>query len=184
MGINTLEAIAAAALERPATAVATLERPATAVAGGVVSVVMDAQRGDVVAQSFVFRPPQGVESLGAEELISADAWLARLAPGAVVTGPGWGDWRIDCRRGFGRWPPAIGRRGRRWSVAWRLDTMPWDDGTISGDLYPATSAAPPRRRSGTQWENRRKPEKSVSGNSRGLTAPGMYVTREISLRGC
>jgi tRNA threonylcarbamoyladenosine biosynthesis protein TsaB len=75
MGVGTLEAIAAGASERPAAA------------GGEVSVVLDAQRGDVVVESFAFRPPQGVESLGAEELISADAWLARLAPGAAVTGP-------------------------------------------------------------------------------------------------
>ncbi len=61
--------------------------------------MLDAQRGDVVVQSFAMGP-QGVAPLGAEELISADAWLARLAPGAAVTGPG-------LARLAGRLPPGV-----------------------------------------------------------------------------
>ncbi len=102
MGVGTLETIAAAALERPAALGKGVRNrlceapegpfrqtvPDTfSQAGAEVSVVLDAQRGDVVVQSFAFRPQQGVESLVAEELISADAWLARLVPGTVVTGP-------------------------------------------------------------------------------------------------
>ncbi len=131
MGVSTLETIAAAALERPTAAVAALERPATAAAEGKVSVVMDAQRGDVVTQSFGFRPPQGLESLGAEELIPADAWLARLAPGATVTGPALG--RLADRLPPGvrvlapsEWSPraaVVGRLAARYHAQGRRDDL-------------------------------------------------------------
>jgi tRNA A37 threonylcarbamoyladenosine modification protein TsaB len=52
-----------------------------------VSVVMDAQRGEVVEQSFSRREQGWMESLGPQRLLAADLWLAQLAPGSVVTGP-------------------------------------------------------------------------------------------------
>ena len=53
----------------------------------VLHAALDAQRGDVVAQSFAVHSPERVESLGPQELLPAEQWLARLAPGSVVSGP-------------------------------------------------------------------------------------------------
>ena len=64
LGVNTLEAIAA---NCAGTAIAT-----------TMSVVIDAQRGEVVVQSFVRQPDGWFEPAGPEELVDADAWLARL----------------------------------------------------------------------------------------------------------
>ncbi|MCE5267001.1 MAG: tRNA (adenosine(37)-N6)-threonylcarbamoyltransferase complex dimerization subunit type 1 TsaB [Planctomycetaceae bacterium] len=87
LGISTLETIAAAAVEAEAIPCCS-----------EVSAVMDAQRGDVVAQRFAIvchsdctmnAPSEPtVEAIGPQELIPADAWLTGLAPGVVVTGPG------------------------------------------------------------------------------------------------
>ncbi len=71
LGIDTLEAIAAAAPARFPT----------------VWAAMDAQRGELVVQRF------GPEAAGTrqpetpQELLPAEAWLAQLRPGAAVTGP-------------------------------------------------------------------------------------------------
>jgi tRNA A37 threonylcarbamoyladenosine modification protein TsaB len=54
---------------------------------GLLAVAADALRGDVVAQSFAGAPGGVVESLGPQELIPAEAWLQRLAPGMLVAGP-------------------------------------------------------------------------------------------------
>ena len=54
---------------------------------GTLAVVADALRGDVIAQSFAGRPGGIVEPLGPQELIPAETWLARLAPGVRVAGP-------------------------------------------------------------------------------------------------
>ncbi len=76
LGIDTLETIAANAGDA-------VVRP-----GSTVSVVMDAQRGEVVVQSFARRTDGWFEPAGPQELLDADAWLARLASDAIVTGPG------------------------------------------------------------------------------------------------
>jgi tRNA A37 threonylcarbamoyladenosine modification protein TsaB len=51
-----------------------------------VSAAIDAQRGDVVAQSFSRKLDMSMEPAGPQELLSIDAWLARLTPGVVVAG--------------------------------------------------------------------------------------------------
>lgn len=52
-----------------------------------ITTVMDAQRGEVVAQSFT-RQADGDfwTAVGPQRLIDADAWLAELTPGDVVAG--------------------------------------------------------------------------------------------------
>ena len=71
LGLDTLEAIAAAA-------------PAEVQA---VSTAVDAQRGDVVAQSFQRRQDGSFEPQGPAELLPANDWLQRLPGGAIVSGP-------------------------------------------------------------------------------------------------
>jgi tRNA threonylcarbamoyladenosine biosynthesis protein TsaB len=71
VGIDTLEAIAAAA-------------PAEVQA---ISVAVDAQRGDVAAGMFARGPDGWFVPTGAEKLIEADAWLHGLPPGSCVAGP-------------------------------------------------------------------------------------------------
>jgi tRNA threonylcarbamoyladenosine biosynthesis protein TsaB len=117
LAINTLEAVAAGPCDH----------------NGLteLSVAMDAQRGDVVAQAFVLEPPDIVRPLGQEELIAAEAWLARLAPGAVVTGPALV--RLASRLPAGiraleprYWPPraaAVGRLALRDYAAGRRDDL-------------------------------------------------------------
>ena len=48
---------------------------------------MDAQRGDVVAQSFARDAAGWFQPAGPQELLPVDAWLAGLAPGTLVAGP-------------------------------------------------------------------------------------------------
>jgi tRNA threonylcarbamoyladenosine biosynthesis protein TsaB len=52
-----------------------------------LSVAVDAQRGDVVAQSFRRTDDGRFLPTGDARLIDADAWLADLAPGTFVSGP-------------------------------------------------------------------------------------------------
>ncbi len=119
LGINTLEAVAAAAMDDDIADIAEL------------SVVMDAQRGDVVAQSFVRRADGWVEPLGPQELIPADAWLARLAPGSILSGPGLGTLVDRLPSGVralapGFWPPtaaAVGRLACRYYSEGRRDDL-------------------------------------------------------------
>lgn len=72
LGIDTLETVAARA-------------PAEVQA---LSVAVDAQRGQFVARSFRRRPDGWFEPAGTATLVSADAWLAGLAAGTVISGPG------------------------------------------------------------------------------------------------
>ncbi|OHB72229.1 MAG: tRNA (adenosine(37)-N6)-threonylcarbamoyltransferase complex dimerization subunit type 1 TsaB [Planctomycetes bacterium RBG_13_63_9] len=71
LGVDTLQVIAAAAPD---------EIPA-------LSAAVDAQRGQVVAQSFERDSDGWPQPSGAAELIDAYLWLQGLAAGAVVTGP-------------------------------------------------------------------------------------------------
>ena len=115
LGVSTLEAICAAAPDDVAQ----------------LSVVMDALRGEVVAQSFARRPDGWFDPLGPQDLVSADAWLARLAPGDVVSGPGLaklidrlpvGITALDPRF----WPPtaaAVGRLACRYHALGRRDDL-------------------------------------------------------------
>ena len=80
LGVDTLEAIAAAAMGVPANG----ERKLPV---GPLAVVADALRGDVIAQSFAAGPGGVAEPLGPQELIAAETWLDRLAPGVRVAGP-------------------------------------------------------------------------------------------------
>ena len=63
LGINTLEAIAG---------------NCAATQSNKLSVVIDAQRGEVVVQSFVRSAKGWFEPAGPQKLLDADAWLARL----------------------------------------------------------------------------------------------------------
>jgi tRNA threonylcarbamoyladenosine biosynthesis protein TsaB len=73
LGIDTLETIAAAAPD-----------DVTA-----LQVVMDAQRGDVVARSFCRGDiSRRLEPVAPQELLPIDLWLQRLVAGSVVSGPG------------------------------------------------------------------------------------------------
>ena len=77
LGVNTLEAIAANAQSDAA-----ISR---------LSVVIDAQRGEVVVQSFVRQADGWFEPAGGEELLDADVWLGRLeGSGFRVEGSGFG----------------------------------------------------------------------------------------------
>jgi tRNA threonylcarbamoyladenosine biosynthesis protein TsaB len=109
LGINTLEAIAAnsqggtAGLSSSAsntvgqanraTQLPTAGQASSATPHSSISVVIDAQRGEVVVQSFARQADGWFAPAGAEELLDADAWLAQLSPrpkgeGTVITGPG------------------------------------------------------------------------------------------------
>ena len=70
LGIDTLEAIAAA----------------TPVDCPTVWAVMDAQRGDVVAQCFGSAAAGRRQATSPQQLLPVEAWLAKLAPGVAVTG--------------------------------------------------------------------------------------------------
>lgn len=115
LGLGTLEVIAAAAPDDVAE----------------VSVVMDALRGDVVAQSFARRPDGWFKPVGPQELLAADTWLSRLAPGQVVTGPGLiklsdrlPDGVVALPRNL--WPPtalSIGRLASRYYQQGRRDDL-------------------------------------------------------------
>ncbi len=71
LGIDTLEAIAAASPEDVDS----------------VSTVMDAQRGEVVAQRFDRRPDGQWMADGPRQLIDVDVWLSGLPRGIAVSGP-------------------------------------------------------------------------------------------------
>jgi tRNA threonylcarbamoyladenosine biosynthesis protein TsaB len=78
LGISTLETIAAAALKEVA----------------ALSVAVDAQRGDVVAQRFLRGAAGWLEAVGHEALVPMGEWLTGLPPGFAVSGPvlkKWGD---------------------------------------------------------------------------------------------
>jgi tRNA threonylcarbamoyladenosine biosynthesis protein TsaB len=95
LGINTLEAVAAGVQEsgwggssfRWGGSLTATPTENSADRPFVVSTVMDAQRGDVVEQSFSREKDGGMEPLGPQRLLAAEQWLAELTPGVVVTGP-------------------------------------------------------------------------------------------------
>ena len=114
LGVNTLEAIAAN--------YADTQRD-------TVSVVIDAQRGEVVVQPFVRRADGWFESAGPEELLDADAWLARISlsqreRGPSSPAPASSACSIACRRASWHWTKTTGVPVRRSLADWRLDTMP------------------------------------------------------------
>jgi tRNA threonylcarbamoyladenosine biosynthesis protein TsaB len=71
LGISTLEAIAAAA-------------PADI---STLSTVVDAQRGEVVAQQYRRSDANWLEPVGNPALVPLEAWLLGLPPGSAVAGP-------------------------------------------------------------------------------------------------
>jgi tRNA threonylcarbamoyladenosine biosynthesis protein TsaB len=71
LGIDTLEAIAAAAPDDVTE----------------VSAVMDAQRGQLVTQRFCRRSDGWLEPVGPQQLLDVQTWLAQLPAGVAVTGP-------------------------------------------------------------------------------------------------
>ena len=100
LGIGTLEAIAAAAPD---------EVPA-------VSVAVDAQRGDVVAQRFRRGAAGWLEAVGDPALVPLDQWLAGLPPGFAVSGPVLKKWTDPLPAGVTMldrafWRPTAGQRG-------------------------------------------------------------------------
>jgi tRNA threonylcarbamoyladenosine biosynthesis protein TsaB len=95
LGISTLEAIAAATPDGVA----------------AVSVAVDAQRGDVVAQPFRRAPqasaPAGwLEAAGDQALVPLGEWLARLPSGFAVSGPVLKKW-TDPRPGVPGAPAGV-----------------------------------------------------------------------------
>ncbi|MGA2256457.1 MAG: tRNA (adenosine(37)-N6)-threonylcarbamoyltransferase complex dimerization subunit type 1 TsaB [Thermoguttaceae bacterium] len=71
LGIGTLEAIAAAAPNEVA----------------AVSVAVDAQRGDVIAQPFRRGAAGWLEAVGGRSLVPLEQWLVGVPPGFAVSGP-------------------------------------------------------------------------------------------------
>jgi len=99
LGVSTLEAIATNSGTAPilVSAKTGLSPSAQPEASRPVSVVIDAQRGEVVVQSFLQQPDGWFAAAGPEELLDADRWLEKLqaaisplwkGTGASVTGPG------------------------------------------------------------------------------------------------
>lgn len=76
LGINTLETIAAGASE---------DVP-------LVSVIMDAQRGDLATRTFARQADGWFAPTGPERLIPAETWLSELPSGIAASGPALGKW--------------------------------------------------------------------------------------------
>ncbi|MEN6450256.1 MAG: tRNA (adenosine(37)-N6)-threonylcarbamoyltransferase complex dimerization subunit type 1 TsaB [Thermoguttaceae bacterium] len=131
LGVSTLETIAAGALEPEDAAADSPQHGPAETAGGRISVVLDAQRGDVVAQCFASDPEHGLQSLGPEELVPAEQWLASLTPGLLVAGPVLGRLRDRLPAGVlalppERWPPraaVVGRLAARYYDQGRRDDL-------------------------------------------------------------
>jgi tRNA threonylcarbamoyladenosine biosynthesis protein TsaB len=70
LGVDTLDAIAAAPADCP-----------------TLWAVLDAQRGEVVAQAFGLAVAGRRQAIGPQRLLAVDAWLAELTPGVAVSGP-------------------------------------------------------------------------------------------------
>ncbi|HEY4759964.1 MAG TPA: tRNA (adenosine(37)-N6)-threonylcarbamoyltransferase complex dimerization subunit type 1 TsaB [Thermoguttaceae bacterium] len=71
LGVNTLETIAQAAPDNISD----------------LTAVIDAQRGELVARSFMRGSDGWMAPMGVEQLVSIDRWLQELPEGMVVTGP-------------------------------------------------------------------------------------------------
>ena len=76
LGIDTLEAIADAAPSEVQT----------------LSAAVDAQRGEVVAQTFQRRPDGWFDPTGKAQLVAIEAWLSQLPPHSIVSGPALRKW--------------------------------------------------------------------------------------------
>lgn len=115
LGIDTLEAIAAATPEDVE----------------LVSTAVDAQRGDVVANSFRRGADGWFEPAGSARLIPAEAWLSGLAPGTAVSGPILRKLAAQVPKHLRRlderyWPPTAGHVARlaaRYHGAGRRDDV-------------------------------------------------------------
>jgi tRNA threonylcarbamoyladenosine biosynthesis protein TsaB len=91
LGVNTLEAIAAAAPREIA----------------ALWTAIDAQRGEVVVRSFVRNAADGwLRPVGQQELLPIDVWLSRLVPGDRVAGPILAKLADRLPRGVAALPPA------------------------------------------------------------------------------
>jgi tRNA threonylcarbamoyladenosine biosynthesis protein TsaB len=100
LGLNTLEVIAANT--QGTVPIVVSAKMGLSLLPAAVSVLIDAQRGEVVVQSFARQPDGSFAAIGPEELVDADAWLERVGRGQgeasnpqslipnplVVTGPG------------------------------------------------------------------------------------------------
>ena len=73
LGVNTLEVIAA--------------QSADAAHGNLIAAAIDAQRGDVYAATFRMASELNPETVEGMAIRRADAWVAGLAKGTLVTGP-------------------------------------------------------------------------------------------------
>jgi tRNA threonylcarbamoyladenosine biosynthesis protein TsaB len=91
----------------------------------VLSVAIDAHRGEVVTQSFARDRDDWLQPAGAARLLAAETWLGGLAAGTVITGP-------VLRKLAGRvpdpqyWPPkaaAVARLAERLYAAGRRDDL-------------------------------------------------------------
>ena len=137
LGINTLEAIALGGAATGGTVgLSGSGEHAEGQTGSAtkllrVSVAIDAQRGDVVAQPFAMHSPDRVESLGPQELLPADQWMSRLAPETVVSGPALlrladrlpsGVKAMDRKEWFPR-ASAVGRLAAQYYSAGRRDDL-------------------------------------------------------------
>ncbi len=101
LGIGTLEAIAAAAPDEIT----------------ALSVAVDAQRGDVVAQPFRRGAAGWMEAVGDPALVPMQQWLAALPPGFAVSGPVLKKWSDPLPVGLTMldrvfWPPTAGNVAR------------------------------------------------------------------------
>jgi len=101
LGVNTLEVIAA---------------NCAATQSNEISVVIDAQRGEVVVQSFVRQADGWFEPAGAEELLDADVWLARLSKVGGKTAHGGADITVCPRDG--------GEQGRQECLPHQQERLP------------------------------------------------------------
>jgi tRNA threonylcarbamoyladenosine biosynthesis protein TsaB len=115
LGIGTLETIAAATPNEVE----------------AVSVAVDAQRGDVIAQPFRRGAEGELEAVGDQLLMPLGEWLARLAPGFSVSGPVLKKWADPLPRGVTmldreRWRPMaanVARLAYRDYLAGRRDDL-------------------------------------------------------------
>jgi len=115
LGIDTLEAVAAGAPPEVA----------------AVSVAIDAQRGDVVAQSFRRRSDGWFEPADSGALLPVDEWLQRLPPGTTISGPALRKFAPQVPAGLTvlapqYWPPtaaAVARLAARYYAEGRRDDL-------------------------------------------------------------
>lgn len=91
LGINTLEAIANAGVAKAKTPLAPMREGELS---GMVrlTATMDAQRGDIVVQSFTGKLGEFLVPEGPQTLVAADPWIAQLSAESLVTGPGLAKW--------------------------------------------------------------------------------------------